>query len=45
MVHALEIIPDLMLPGGSLIDIHPCVDPPVIEVSSREGQFQAGFLQ
>jgi hypothetical protein len=45
MVHALEIIHQLLAPGGLLIDIHPTSEPPPILVRTDEGEFFAGWLQ
>jgi hypothetical protein len=45
MVHALEIIRDLLKADGHLIDIHPSGTPPPIEVHVG-GEIQlAGFLE
>jgi hypothetical protein len=45
MVHALEIIHQLLAPNGLLIDIHPTSEPPPILVHTDEGDYPAGWLQ
>ncbi len=45
MVHALEIIHQLLTPDGLLLDIHPTAEPPPILVRSAVGDFSAGWLQ
>ena len=44
MVHALEIVHDLLKPGGVLVDIHPNGDPPPIEVNVGGDVMLAGYL-
>jgi hypothetical protein len=44
MVHALEIVHNLLKPGGLLIDIHPNGEPPPIEVDVGEDVMLAGYL-
>lgn len=45
MVHALEIIHQLLTPDGLLIDIHPTSVPPPIVVRSAGQDFSVGWLQ
>jgi hypothetical protein len=45
MVHALEIIYDLLEPGGCLIDIHPNGQPPSIEAGIAGQLHLLGYLQ
>lgn len=45
MVHALEIIGDLLPENGILIDIHPTGEPPTLEVSGAGASEMAGYLQ
>jgi hypothetical protein len=45
MVHALEIIHDLLIPAGFLLDMHPSGEPPPIEVRLGEANFLAGWLK
>jgi hypothetical protein len=45
MVHALEIIHNLLEPGGFLLDVHPSSDPPPIEVRLGNRYFLAGWLK
>jgi hypothetical protein len=45
MVHALEIVHQLLAPGGLLIDIHPTSEPPTIHVRHLADEFLAGWLQ
>jgi hypothetical protein len=45
MVHALEIIHQLLVSDGLLIDIHPTTEPPPILVRSAVGEIHAGWLQ
>lgn len=43
-MHALEIIHDLLVPDGRLIDIHPTGEKPSIEVVSAYQRELAGFI-
>jgi hypothetical protein len=45
MVHALEIIHNLLDVDGFLLDIHPSPDPPPIEVRLGEQYVLAGWLK
>ena len=45
MVHALEIICDLLSENGILIDIHPTGEPPTLAVSGAGAPELAGYLQ
>jgi hypothetical protein len=45
MVHALEIVRDLLATGGLLIDVHPSSDPPPILASCDGRETSAGWLQ
>jgi hypothetical protein len=44
MVHALEILHDLLQPGGILLDIHPTNEPAAIDVRLREQIIPAGWI-
>ena len=44
MVHALELVHDLLVKGGILVDIHPTGDPPRIEVRLGDHLHLAGWL-
>jgi hypothetical protein len=45
MVHALEILHQLLKAGGMLIDIHPSSEPPLIYVRHPGGDIFVGKLQ
>lgn len=45
MVHALETVHALLVPGGLLIDIRPTGDPPAFEVHIDGQVSHAGFLR
>jgi hypothetical protein len=45
MVHALEMVSDLLKPGGRLIDIHPSGQPPPIELLCGANRILLGYLQ
>ncbi len=45
MVHALEIIQQLLKPGGLLLDIHPTNEPAAIAVRLHEQLIPAGWLR
>jgi hypothetical protein len=45
MVHALEMIYDLLEDHGDLIDVHPSIDPPVINVINESSSVFAGYLR
>lgn len=46
MVHALELLHELIEPGGRLVDIRPSGEPPVITVRSASGdEIRVGTLQ
>jgi hypothetical protein len=45
MVHALEVIHNLLEPGGWLLDIHPSGDPPRIEVRLGDRNHLAGWMR
>lgn len=44
MVHALELVHDLLVEGGALVDIHPTGEPPRIEVRLGDQLHLAGWL-
>lgn len=44
MVHALEVIHNLLKPDGFLLDIRPSGEPPPLEVSLGENYYLAGWL-
>lgn len=44
MVHALEIVHDLLIPGGILLDIHPAGDPPSIDLIHDQQRTRVGYL-
>ena len=44
LVHALEILHDLLKPGGILLDIHPTNEPAAIDVRLREQIIPAGWI-
>jgi hypothetical protein len=45
MVHALEVIRNLLDPEGFLLDVHPSSDPPPIEVRLGHRYYLAGWLK
>lgn len=45
MVHALEIIHDLLYPNGALVDIHPSAEPPSLQVRVASEIHDAGWLR
>ncbi len=45
MVHALKLVHSLLKPGGMLIDIHPCGQAPLLQVSLSGRLHPAGVLQ
>ena len=45
MVHALELVHSLLVPQGLLIDIHPTVEPPPIEIILDGKSYSIGNLQ
>ena len=45
MVHALELVHSLLVPQGILIDIHPTVEPPPIEIILGGKIYSIGNLQ
>jgi hypothetical protein len=44
MVHALRKAARSLNPGGVILEVHDLVDPPRIEIHSREGELFAGQL-
>jgi hypothetical protein len=44
MVHALRKAAKSLNPGGVILEVHDLVDPPRIEIHSREGELFAGQL-
>lgn len=45
MVHALELVHSLLLPGGVLVDIHPTGQPSAIEISVGGVRHHLGEMQ
>lgn len=44
MVHALEVVNDLLVPGGQLIDIHPSGQAPPIELLDGNALIPLGYV-
>lgn len=45
MVHALELVRDLLRPGGKLLDLHPTGEPPIIGFVTSSRRTELGRLQ
>jgi len=45
MVHALELVHEMLKPGGRLVDLHPLPWAPSIELRSPQKGVQIGYLQ
>ena len=44
MVHALEIIREMLKRGGRLVDIHPSGDPPPVELLHGNSRTRLGYV-